>query len=105
VVRFFTGAVVWRRFWRPAAARTEGPCGQPLFSAAKGVQEYYNGGKCERSSNSVSECGAPAGLVGSIVLRATFSPAIHTHGVWCTPGSWVGQIVTFFAYRPPSRPL
>jgi hypothetical protein len=26
--------VVCRRFWRPAAART-GPCGQPLFSAAK----------------------------------------------------------------------
>ena len=31
------GAVIWRRFWRPAAART-GTCGQPLFSAAKGVQ-------------------------------------------------------------------
>ena len=27
------------------------------------------------------------------------------YGAACTPGSWVGQIVTFFAYRPPSRPL
>jgi len=45
-----SGAVVWRRFWRwrPAAART-GPCGQPLFSAAKNVHKNIkNGGKCER---------------------------------------------------------
>jgi hypothetical protein len=31
--------VVWRRFWRPAAACT-GPRGQPLFSAAKNGQKY-----------------------------------------------------------------
>jgi len=52
-----SGAVVWRRFWRwrPAAART-GPCGQPLFSAAKNV--HKNGGKCERFPIYVSEwCG------------------------------------------------
>ena len=41
-------------------------------------------------------------------LRTTQSdPAksTHLHPVWWVVHAWVGQIVTFFAYRPPSRPL
>jgi len=61
-----SGAVVWRRFWRPAAART-GPCGQPRFSAlqktGKNIEMAAN---AKRFSGSVSEwCGRAVLLPGS----------------------------------------
>jgi hypothetical protein len=55
-----SGAVVWRRFWRPAAART-GPCvvsGEPAVSAQGGVLKHIKMPKWRHMrafSSSVSE--------------------------------------------------
>ena len=58
VMRFFSGAVVCRRYWRPAAA-TYGSVWSAAFQPCKGRANILNGGKCKRfPSNSVSEwCG------------------------------------------------
>ena len=64
-----SGAVIWRRFWRPAAART-GPCGQPLL-----------GGKCERfpimcrSGAAVPRAVAARFLPDSCPVPARFLPS------------------------------
>jgi hypothetical protein len=70
-----SGAVVWRRFWRPAAART-GPCGQPFFSAGKkcATEILKNGGKYERCPILCRSGVAVRLLPGSCPAPARFLP-------------------------------
>jgi hypothetical protein len=84
-----SGAVVWRRFWRPAAART-GPCGQPFFSAGKkcATEILKNGGKYERCPILCRSGVAVRLLPGSCPIPARFLPSsrLQLPGS-CEPGS------------------
>ena len=117
------GAVIWRRFWRPAAART-GTCGQPLFSAAKGVQilkwrqmRAFSGSLTEWCGRAVAarllpqqppsgrflpgSCPAPARLLllpGSCPVPARFLPGC------CPPGSFLPDTLHYPCHYPLLRP-
>ena len=96
--------MVWRRFWRPAVART-GPCGHPLFSAAKKRAKISKWRQMQAFSNSVSEwCGRA--VAARLLPDSCPVPSCPAAGSCPVPARFLPRSARFvrLGRRPASHP-